>query len=958
MNFDLGSAISAAATAFFVTGGNPLTTAVAFVAGGTAGGDAKRSARNKARSAFNDAQQDRIQMIQSATAPMKIVYGRARVSGPIAYAQSTGTKGEFMHLVVCLAGHECDAVETVYFNDTAVTLDGSGNVTDTAFSVQKVADYVQAATVAAGATTVVTLTQTPVTKLLTVVRTVGTGDEAQNFIQPATLAGNVVTIDNTGATTGESLSISYQYQTSQTILAKVKAYLGTTTQTADTDLIAASGGKWTSAHRLRGICYLYARLEYEQDVWGSVGLPEISAVVRGRKVWDPRTSTTVWRENSALCVADYLRTYLGATAGEVPDAELITEANVCDELVTTATGVTEARYTCNGVLSEEALPRDNLEAIVQTMAGDVAWAQGRFLVQAGRHLAAEFTLNEDWLADGAITLRPEAARTELINRVVPSYVEPAKAYTTIEAPPVTNATYVAADGGLDLPTTLQLDLVTGAMRAQRLAKIELERNRQGLEVELPCNLRAYDVAPGRVVAVTLARYGWTAKLFTVRSRAYDLVTQTLRLTLRETASAVWDWNFGVATTVDLTPNTSLPNAWAKPAALAAMTVTSGTPWLQKLGDGTVQCRAAITWTQAAEMAVVRGGRVEVRWRRADSVTWQQGAPLAGDATTALIGPLEEGRVIVVGIRAVSMFDQAGPWAYVSHLPVGKSQPPSSVADFSSTVLVGALRLSWTRPTDLDYAETELRLGSSWATAALLHVGTSGRFDWPWPAAGTYTVLAKHRDSSGNESAAAAVMPVKVNSNGTIERGVTAWLTASGAASTWSYTGGTAYWTLPGEVYLVGNPNIGTSAVDTLQMSPQAATLVQVDETSVVSSFYSVTPATFVGLLFVANPTAETLTLLLSGELAFSWAGPAGVNSANAGNSLAVDLYVDTVFNRQLVRAETVSLSNFPQVYRFTFLAELSISPGQTLRLETVFGGSTATGERTLYSKMRSELIKR
>jgi hypothetical protein len=83
-----------------------------------------------------------------------------------------------------------------------------------------------------------------------------------------------------------------------------------------------------------------------------------------------------------------------------------------------------------------------------------------------------------------------------------------------------------------------------------------------------------------------------------------------------------------------------------------------------------------------------------------------------------------------------------------------------------------------------------------------------------------------------------------------------------------------------------------------------------------------------------------------------------VNSANAGNSLLVDLYVGTVFNRQLVVAETVSLSNFPQVYRFTFLEELSIAPGQTLRIETVFGGSTATGERTLYSKMRSELIKR
>jgi len=817
MNFDLGGAISGAIIG--ASRGGFWGGVAGFFIGGLASGDAKRSARNKARSAFNDAQRDRDQMVQSATAPHKIVYGRARVSGPIAYAQSTGTKGEFMHLVVLLAGHECDAVETVYFNDTPLTLDGSGNCTDAAFNRVTPADWVEVIAASGGATAVATLSHTPVLGVLVAVVPIVGGDGTSPVA--FSLAGNVVTITTTGIAAGTDITVSYTYAAASTPLVQIKSYLGTTTQTADTGLISASGGKWTSAHRLRGLCYLYVRLEYDQDVFGATGLPDVSAVVRGRKVWDPRTSTTAWRDNSALCAADYLRTYMGAASTEVVDSELTAEADACDEAVTIATGVTEARYTCNGVLTTEASPRDNLDAIVESMAGTVAWAQGRYAIRAGRHLVAEFTLTEDMLADGPITIQPDAARTELFNRVVAKYVEPAKGYVSTEAPPVTNATYLADDGGIDLLSDPTLDMVTGVMRAQRLAKIMLERNRQGMRVQINCNLRAYDVAPGNTVALTISRYGWSAKLFTVEERAHDFATQTVRLTLRETASAVWDWAFGAATTVDLTPNTSLRNAFAKPQALAGLAAVSGTTYLQRLGDGTIQCRAQVSWTQSADMQVVRGGRIDVRFTRADGVTWVQSAAMPGDATSTLIGPLEESSVTLIAVRAVSYLGQAGPWAYVSPLPVGKSQPPGDVVNLAASVQAGSVVFTWDRPADIDYAQTELRLGTVWATGTTLYAGAGTSFAWAWPGAGAYTVLAKHRDTSGNESAAAAVMPVTVNANGTITRGTTRWVTASGATATWSYTGGTAYWLMPAQTYLVNTPNIADEAATTVLSSFEA-----------------------------------------------------------------------------------------------------------------------------------------
>ncbi len=40
-------------------------------------------------------------------------------------------------------------------------------------------------------------------------------------------------------------------------------------------------------------------LEYDADAFPN-GVPEVTAVVKGKKVYDPRTSTTAWSDNPAL----------------------------------------------------------------------------------------------------------------------------------------------------------------------------------------------------------------------------------------------------------------------------------------------------------------------------------------------------------------------------------------------------------------------------------------------------------------------------------------------------------------------------------------------------------------------------------------------------------------------------------------------------------------------------------
>jgi hypothetical protein len=117
--------------------------------------------------------------------------------------------------------------------------------------------------------------------------------------------------------------------------AYIEVKYGTTGEVSFPTLTAVSAGKWTSSHLQNGCASAYLQLSANPDLFPS-GPPNLSAVIRGRKVYDPRTAATVWSNNPALCLADFLAddTYgLAVTYADIDSASLIAAANVCDERV-------------------------------------------------------------------------------------------------------------------------------------------------------------------------------------------------------------------------------------------------------------------------------------------------------------------------------------------------------------------------------------------------------------------------------------------------------------------------------------------------------------------------------------------------------------------------------------------------------------------------------------------------
>lgn len=136
---------------------------------------------------------------------------------------------------------------------------------------------------------------------------------------------------------------------------RIKKHLGTPVQAADSDAVAELS-EWTSAHRLKGIAYLYIRLKFNPDVWAS-GFPNVKAIVDGRKVWDPRAATktiTSSTPNGATTTMDITghgysagdSIFITGHSGAVPilDGEYyinsITDADTLEILVTLSTGGT------------------------------------------------------------------------------------------------------------------------------------------------------------------------------------------------------------------------------------------------------------------------------------------------------------------------------------------------------------------------------------------------------------------------------------------------------------------------------------------------------------------------------------------------------------------------------------------------------------------------------------------
>ena len=489
---------------------------------------------------------------------------------------------------------------------------------------------------------------------------------------------------------------------------RFKLHLGSPNQTADTFLVSESA-HWTTQHTLNGIAYMYVRMKFDADAFPN-GIPEFTAVVSGKKVYDPRTSTTAWSDNPALCMRDYLTspTYgLQEEVANVDDTLVTSAANICDQTDTIA-GTT--RYTCNGAFTLSVTPYDLINSLLTSMDGSMWYSQGKWRMKPAYWTTPVLDLNEDDLRS-SLSVSTRHSRRNNFNTVKGTFRGEESNWQTTDYPQVTNAAFLSADNGQESVADIDLPFTDNSVEARRIALISLERNRQQLTVNASFGLKTLQVQVGDNVRLTNTRFGWTNKEFEVVAWNFgltdglDLQTQ---MTLRETAESVYDEvSDGVVYERD---NTTLLSPFdVPPVGLSAVTRTQVIR--EKLTN--------IITLDVTSAASDRIDYVESEFKLSSEVNWiTLGTGQLGNFEAI---DLEDGNYDFRA-RAINTFGIKGDWQYLLSVNAsGLLEPPSDVTGLVAEVNGAVITLDWNAVPDLDLSYYIVRyspdlVGASWGNA--------------------------------------------------------------------------------------------------------------------------------------------------------------------------------------------------------------------------------------------------
>ena len=720
----------------------------------------KRKAERAARAQFDAAQVDRFTNMPLTVAPRELVVGRLRKGGTPFFRSSVGPFKDTFVMTIALAAHEIDGIEQIYFNDQIVDVDGSGNVTTAPYA----RIYRRNGSESMLSTSVV-LPHVPLAESIRVVATPSTvGDSGQTPFTPEfTLAGSTITI----ATLEPQWNYTVSYQWDESVYnARVFWHLGAAGQTADARMQTHFPGVWTADHKATGVAYLLCEFVYDETSFPS-GLPNVTALIRGAKCYDPRTSLTEFTENPAIMMRHVLLhpqfgKRASITASE--DARIIAAANACDVAINYGGGVVQT-FRAASVFPYGAAARDAFDDLAQAMGGAWGYASGEFYVHAGVYQAPVANLFDADLAvvqrdagggvsQSAITISTHRPRNEKINTVVARIWDQAAGYVQTPIMPMRVDAYVTADGA-EISQEVTMPAVFYNYQAFHIAGIMLRDSRDPLTVSLPFKLTAYPIELFDTITLTLARYGWVGKPFRVLGRTF-MPGGYIVLTLKETQSDIYQWGAGFQPGGYASNASGLPRPWdILPPTIASLTSSEDDLIVQS--DGTVINGIRVTWSAIQDASISNGGSVEIQWVVVGTENWRSSTVPGGDTYT-VITDAPDNSVIAVRLRSRNSV-AVSDWSVQAFLAVnGKAAPPPDIENLS---IAGSV-LSWSMPRrvpDLAGFVFRFHYGNhlDWNSAAPLHSGiiTENPYDLVTRPAGIVTIMGKAIDTSGNYSLATA-----------------------------------------------------------------------------------------------------------------------------------------------------------------------------------------------------------
>ena len=522
----------------------------------------------------------------------------------------------------------------------------------------------------------------------------------------------------------------------------VYKHLGVAGEAADANLISELPTKWTSDHKLGGLAYVYIRLKFDSTVMNRQ--PLIQFDIRGRKVYDTRTSTTAFSNNPALCFRDYLTNTLygrGLDASLIDDTQIDAVANTCEEQVTAATG-NQDRYTCDGVVSTDQTHFNNLKRLLTCCRGFLSKIGGNYVLKVDESESSSFDFDEDNITGGwGFSL---GGKSQQVNRMIAYFANPDKNWE--RDPAIVDSTALRTiDNNALLERDTDLPFTTNIYRAKQIATINLNQLRKNLVVEFTATPEALQVEAGDVVTVTHSVPGWSSKEFRVIS--LKLTPDTLiKVTLLEYDSDVYD--FGIINAVDSVPGTTLPrlNDVDAPGALTATETLYTTL-------GTTKVKAVLSWGAATE-AFIKDYIFE--HKLSTDSDWNVHPPtpfLTGEVLDVAPGTYD------FRVKSRNIVDGESTYSTTQVSIAGLTTLPAVVTGLGINIISNQAHLFWDAATDLDVTvggyfrvkHSPKTTGATWSDGIDIGTKVSGVLTQTVLPLLVGTYMIKAVDSTGNAS---------------------------------------------------------------------------------------------------------------------------------------------------------------------------------------------------------------
>jgi len=274
---------------------------------------------------------------------------------------------------------------------------------------------------------------------------------------------------------------------------------------------------WADA--LQGTAYSYFMFRYDTTHWQNI--PEVTIVLQGKKLFDPRDGSEAYSENVALCILDFMTHPIdgGKLRGSLFNKQsVIDAANWFD-----ANG-----YYFNGAIADRKEFLDNLEDMLMSTRVDIIWEGGQYKLVVQKYDAAVMSLDERDIKEDDQKANAMGITTVGINdvptKVAVAFLDPIDNYNVKYGYWPQEQDLTPAEWADKPDKTIAAVGITDFTQATKIAKYQYVRSRWQRRFAFVGHPKLGSASMADMVAVS------HNPLFPVRSIPQDWTNKILRIT--------------------------------------------------------------------------------------------------------------------------------------------------------------------------------------------------------------------------------------------------------------------------------------------------------------------------------------------------------------------------------------------------------------------------------------------